>query len=248
MSKKKTTEEFLIEAKIKWNNFYSYPNLEYKSNKIHIAIECPNHGIFLQRPNDHLTGYGCRKCGIERTSISKTSNKKSFIEKSNKLYLNYYNYDKVIYNKSDINIIITCPKHGDFNKSPNSHLMGQGCPNCKISKGELGIKNFLDKKNIKYLYQHTFKDCKNKYVLKFDFYLPDYNMCIEYDGQQHYKCKEFWGGKKAFEYLKINDEIKNLYCKEKGITLYRIKYKHKGNIIYKTEKHLEKNFIKFFVN
>jgi very-short-patch-repair endonuclease len=58
-----------------------------------------------------------------------------------------------------------------------------------------------------------------------DFYLPDYNAVIEYDGIQHYQPIETFGGEKAFKSTKIRDEIKNTYCRENGIKMIRISYK-----------------------
>ena len=69
-----------------------------------------------------------------------------------------------------------------------------------------------------------FKQCKNKRQLPFDFYLPDYNICIEFDGRQHYKSIEYFGGEKHLEYVQYNDKIKTEYCLNNNINLIRIKY------------------------
>ena len=66
----------------------------------------------------------------------------------------------------------------------------RSCGRCKTSRGEEKVKEVLDKLKITYKQQYTFKDCINPntgYLLRFDFYLPDYNCCIEYDGIQHFK-------------------------------------------------------------
>lgn len=55
-------------------------------------------------------------------------------------------------------------------------------------------------------------------------------MCIEYDGEQHYKLNEYFGGQKYFDILKRHDEIKNEYCKENNIKLLRIPYWEFNNI------------------
>ena len=77
--------------------------------------------------------------------------------------------------------------------------------------------------------EHSFPDCKDKIYLRFDFYLPNYNACIEYDGKQHFKPQRFGGmsREKALENLKTcqqHDEIKNEYCRDNGIKLLRIPY------------------------
>lgn len=102
------------------------------------------------------------------------------------------------------------------------HTMSCGCIN--RSKGELYIEEILQNFNITFEKQKRFKLCKNKKPLPFDFYIPKYNACIEYDGEQHYKPIDFWGGKKRFLERQLNDKIKNDFCCENNITLIRIPY------------------------
>lgn len=98
-----------------------------------------------------------------------------------------------------------------------------GCEEHK-SYGERLIKEILNDNGIYYNYNYRFNDCRNILPLPFDFYLKDYNTCIEYDGIQHFKAVEFFGGEKAFELTKQNDAIKNQYCKDNHINLIRIPY------------------------
>lgn len=112
------------------------------------------------------------------------------------------------------------------------HTMSCGC--LYKSKGEMYIEEVLKENNINYIPQKRFDDCRNKKTLPFDFYLPDNNVCIEYDGSQHFSPVEYWGGEKRYNDLKINDEIKNQYCKDKGINLIRIPYTTKKDDICKT--------------
>lgn len=101
--------------------------------------------------------------------------------------------------------------------------MSCGCKN--FSKGELKIKNILQKLNISFKQEYKFKDCinpKTKYPLRFDFYLPDYNCCIEYDGEQHFIEGCFQNN--DLKDRQYKDNIKNLYCKNNNIILIRIPY------------------------
>ena len=107
---------------------------------------------------------------------------------------------------------------------PFSILSGSGCPQCYMSHGERAISIYLKEHNINYSSQHTFDDCKYKYVLPFDFYLPDYNVCIEYDGGQHFKPVKWFGGEEGFRKTQERDEIKTQYCKNNNIPLLRIRY------------------------
>jgi hypothetical protein len=99
------------------------------------------------------------------------------------------------------------------------HLSGKGCSICNESKGEKLIYNFLVNNNIKFVKQKRFLDCKNVHTLPFDFYLPDYNVCIEYNGEQHYNPVKYFGGIKSFNLQKINDNIKSNYCLQNNIKL-----------------------------
>lgn len=55
--------------------------------------------------------------------------------------------------------------------------------------------------------------------------MPKYNLCIEYDGEQHFTPVEHFGGLDFFITTKIRDTIKNIYCEKNGINLIRISYK-----------------------
>lgn len=102
------------------------------------------------------------------------------------------------------------------------------CGKCRVSRGEVIIKNFLTQLNIKFEQQKTFPDCVNPKtgrLLRFDFYLPEKNLCLEYDGQQHFTG---WfqedNVSKSLEEYQYRDSLKNDYCKQKGITLVRVPY------------------------
>jgi len=152
------------------------------------------------------------------------SNTQEFIKESKEIHGDTYIYSATTYSGCYSKVVITCYKHGNFEQVPYSHKQGRGCPVCSESKGEREIRMFLEKQSIEYISQQTFDDCKNVFALPFDFYLPKYNMCIEYDGEQHYRPMGFARGKKGFERTKRNDQIKNGYCDEQGIQLFRIRF------------------------
>jgi hypothetical protein len=217
---KYTNNIFIEKANVKHNNFYDYSLVEYKNNKIKVKIVCPIHGVFEQRPNDHLNGRGCPMC----KNVQKHTNIK-FIEKVNKIHNNFYDYSLVEYINNRYKIKIICPIHGIFIQKPLLHLNGCGCPQCyNPSKGEVKIAQLLKQYNISFIKQKTFENCIYRRKLKFDFYLPEYNYCIEYDGEQHFKANEFFGGEKEFKELQKKDKIKNDYCLNNNIKLIRIKY------------------------
>ena len=99
-----------------------------------------------------------------------------------------------------------------------------------ISGGEKAIKHYLKSKNIAFIQQFRYFDCKDILTLPFDFYLPDYNICIEYQGQQHYKPVKFSNSQsdtavlENFNLLQKHDMIKRNFCKSNNIKLIEIKY------------------------
>jgi hypothetical protein len=222
---KRTTDEFIKLAKLKHNNLYKYPNTNYINDSTYVDILCEKHGEFKQIPNAHLRGAGC---GICSGNIKLTN--EEFVNKSNEKHNNFYDYSKSNYTGINNKVLIICPKHGEFSQVPNSHLRGVGCPFCNHSKGEKLIKEYLKENKIEFIPQHRFDDCKSIRPLPFDFYLPDYNMCIEYNGEQHYKPIKFFGGVKKFNSLKYNDETKVDFCNKNNIELIIVTYKD-SNII-----------------
>ena len=127
-----------------------------------------------------------------------------------------------------------------FEMSSNNFLKGQRCPHCSQSHGETFVASFLKEHSIEYEFQKRFKDCRDKYTLPFDFYIPTLNYCIEFDGIQHFEPVDYFGGEKAFKEVQRRDGIKTKYCKEKGIKLLRIRYdedvEEKLNSILKKSK------------
>lgn len=105
------------------------------------------------------------------------------------------------------------------------------------SKGERRIRHFLESHDINFVQEKVFYDCKDKNPLPFDFYLPKYNMCIEFDGEQHYIDKGNFST--SLEYTQHHDDIKTAYCNQNNIHLLRIPYWHYNNV----DKILAKNII-----
>lgn len=204
--KKITYDEFIFKSNIIHNNKYQYQynDLYFNSNKETIII-CPIHGEFKQLPHNHLSGRGCKKCKNEK--IGNLKRKKldilinDFKLKHNNKYI--YNKDIIDYINNKTPIIIKCPIHGEFKQRPDDHLNGHGCKECNESFGEKNIKKILLYYNIKFEIEKTFTKCKYKRKLPFDFYLSDYNICIEYDGIQHFEKINYFGGEDTLKTQKI---------------------------------------------
>jgi hypothetical protein len=125
-----TTEEFIEKAIIKHRDKYNYSEIDYINSKTKVIIICKEHGYFLQTPTDHLSGYGCNKCGIINMKNKQSGTTEEFIEKSIIKHGDKYNYSKVYYINARKKIIINCKNHGDFLQIPDAHLKGVGCPKC----------------------------------------------------------------------------------------------------------------------
>ena len=220
-------DEFIKRSIAAHGDKFDYSKVVYNGQNKKVIIICPIHGEFSQTPASHyISKNPCYKCaGIIKT-------KEDFIKEGDKIHKNRYNYDEVDYMTATTKVKIFCKEcESYFFQEPNNHISGkQGCPNCKISQGEYIIKKFLTNNNIKFIKEKRFKDCKYKNPLPFDFYLPKYNICIEYDGEQHFKPMSIWGKEREFEKIKLNDKIKNNYCYVNKIKLIRIPYFEKDNI------------------
>lgn len=221
MTRKSNTQEFINKAKIKHNNKYNYDKVNYINAFAKIIITCNKHGDWEQRPNDHLSGYGCPFC----VCGGRIFDTKGFIDKAKTIHGDRFDYSAVEYKGTRIKVLIKCKKHNhEWFQTPNDHLRGAGCPICKLSKGEQAIKMWLIDNNINHVHNHRFNACKNKRPLPFDFWLPEYNCCIEFDGIQHFKLTKLHREAYQFTVTQINDQIKNKFCYDNNINLIRIKY------------------------
>lgn len=109
------------------------------------------------------------------------------------------------------------------------------CPNCVsrsngYSKGEAKIYKYLTAYNTKFIQEYRFENCRSVYALPFDFYLPENNMVIEYNGKQHYDAVEYFGGKQKLKQQQKHDQIKRDYCIKNNIKLIEIPYWDFDNI------------------
>jgi hypothetical protein len=214
---------FVEKSKLIHGDKYDYSKVCYIGARKKVNIICSEHGGFLQKANNHLSGQGCPICANIIRGNHRRKNEE-FIERSRLVHGDLYRYDKVNYLTNKELVDICCLIHGEFKQSPNNHLAGNGCPFCKSSYGEREISKYLDSNNIKYLREYKFDRCFYIDKLPFDFYLPEYNLCIEFNGIQHYEPVDFFGGINSLEKQLIRDSIKNKYCLDNKINLLIIKY------------------------
>lgn len=206
---------------------------EFKTAHTKIRYICTKHGI-QETPIYNMINLGsrCRKCAWESNGNKCKYSTEEVINKISSYYgnklLNPYEYKDSNVN----NLIIKCGICGkEYSVSLNNYMRYEGkkCSHCFHirSSAEIRIAKFLDENFIKYEREKKFIDCKDKRSLPFDFFLPDYNLIIEFDGQHHFYQTYT---KEHFEYTVKHDQIKNNFCKSKGINLLRIPY-YDGNDI-----------------
>ena len=228
-----TTRIFIKKAKRVHGKRYDYSNVAYKTTHEKVSLICPIHGEFFQSPANHLQGLHCKKCATKIIAKKGTYTTKEFLNKCQTIHKKRYDYSKVIYTSINKKIEVICRQHGSFFQVAHYHLSGNGCPSCNKSKGEIFIENWLKKNGVKFIPGFKFDQCKDKFKLPFDFYLPDYNACIEFDGYQHFFPSGFGSPSNSlsiFQRTKKHDKIKNKFCKNQGIKLLRISYKKFNSI------------------
>ena len=231
----KTTEQFLKEMSIVNPNIIIDGSYINSKTKIDVHCNICNYK-WKSTPNSLLRKRGCSKC----SKYLKKTNEQFILEMKN-IHPDIEVLEK--YTNNHTRIKCHCKICGnDFDQTPHALIDAKsGCTFCSKSntKGEIAVRNWLMNNNMIFIKQKSFKGCKNKQSLLFDFYLPKYNMAIEYDGKQHFEPIKHYGGDIAFAELKKRDEIKNEYCKANNITLLRIPYWEYDNI----SKILETNII-----
>jgi len=217
-------KKIFVDVSKKSHSFkFDYSKVEYKNARTKVCIICVDHGNFWQRADYHMKGGDCPVCGKIKGINKLKLQTEGFKNKAFKIHKNVYDYSLSKCQSSRSIVKIICKIHGEFEQSVHNHLQGSGCPRCQclaFSSGELRIKNWLNENKIFYVRQKKFDGCKNKRKLSFDFYLPEINTCIEYDGKQHFdKNSKFYS-----DVLLKNDNRKNKYCLENKIRLIRISF------------------------
>ncbi len=197
---------------------------EFTDVKMAIDFLCHKHGVQSMMLDNFIRGHKCRDCSYETRFENVKLDKNyihSIVKSKNDEWLNPNEYTTC----TDRNMKIRCSCGIVFTTSFANFSKANifRCPICsqKESLGELKIREFLDSHNIKYQQEKRFPDCRDKKPHPFDFYLPEHNMCIEFDGQQHYQNRY---GVNSLQTTQHHDKIKNDYCGYVGIRLLRIPY------------------------
>lgn len=204
------------------------PNIELVGNYVNattpVSHYCKKHDVTWDAtPDNILSGHGCKQCGNEKMSIRFTKPREQYIEELKSINPSIMCIGEYV--NMNTNVMHRCLVCGnEWETKPQLIKIGSGCPQCSESHGERLVRQYLESHSIKYVFQKKFDECRNVHPLPFDFYLPEYNSIIEYDGEQHFRPIEWFGGDEGFNNLLKRDEIKNEYCKENNIPILRIPY------------------------
>jgi len=219
-----------IRDKLRLNKYFDFVDFDvYEGNTQKVKVICKNDSTHVSNVAiRHLinNNVGCAYCsnvGIPTTE--------QWIKKCEIIHGYKYDYSDAVYISTSSPIRIVCPNHGEFYQRPSLHANGAGCRKCNKSIGESIVFDILESIKVDFDTQKSFNGLKHKSNLYFDFYLSKYNLCIEFDGIQHYKAFRFFGGEEKLKDTKIKDDIKNKFCIDNGIKLLRISY----SINYKTK-------------
>lgn len=242
-----TLERFLKIAKKIHGEKYDYSkitSIHIQTAHSKVPIKCSICDYEWETTIDvHKKGHGCPGCANQ---IPWTLER--FLKRVDKIHGIKYDYSKITindFNGRKSKIIITCRlcTH-TWNPTIDSHCNGRGCPKCKLSHGESAISVFLDKYNIKYEIEYKIDSCinlntsiLNKYNIsnnlkkyRYDFYLPEHNCFIEYDGIQHFEYNEFfYKNISRFKHRRLIDYVKTHFLPN-NIRLIRIDYTNINNI------------------
>lgn len=131
-SREEHAANFIKKATDKFGDKFDYSKVDYVNNCTPVLIECPDHGIYSQKPIDHVSSkFGCPKCALEHNGKVCRSSQADVIDKFNLAHgVGTYDYSKVNYVGMDKKVEIICPVHGSFFQTPSGHASGKKCKKC----------------------------------------------------------------------------------------------------------------------
>lgn len=213
-----TSTIFIERGKEVHDNKYDYSLIkegDYKNNHTKLPIICPIHGVFYSDYDHHINRkQGCPKC------VNKHITTEEIIERFKDIHGDDYDYSNVNYTNNRTKVTIKCNRCGrTFEQTPEKHSYGCGCPYCNTSKMENYLLKYFDNNGIKYIYQTKAKTFKWLGKLSLDFYLPEYGLAIECQGEQHFKRISMFEKKQTLNKRIQNDIEKWNLCEKNGIKM-----------------------------
>jgi len=159
-----------------------------------------------------------------------------YVDRLYEIHADNLDFSRAVFGKAQDKVEVKCiagEEHANFWATPNNLLRGKGCPICKISHGARKVARFLDNNEIPYEVEWTGHGLRSleyeSAVLRMDFHLLDRKTIIEFDGMQHFEPQTFGRmsedqAELAFQQLQKNDARKNVWAKQNGYQMIRIRY------------------------
>ena len=225
------------------NGFLMLERTAKKKNNWYGLFQCPYCGKIFEAQIQHIRNGGVKSCGCQRlyglASPNYPEDKRNVLDLTGQ----HFGYWTVLYpvgqkeEYSNRSMYWHCRCRCGAEKDVSSQSLCSGTSlscGCFHSYGEQKIRQGLNDLKINYVTEKIFKDCfnpKTQQYLRFDFYLPNYNCCIEYDGEQHFReYSSSWFYKDSLQERQEKDSIKNNWCQKHNISLIRIPYQERDNI------------------
>lgn len=244
---RKRTADLIAQAIEVHGNKYDYTETTYEKKLYHgkmmwvlANIKCPTHGYFDARPDVHIKmRCGCALCACNYNHMPVEERKQMWIDKCRERFGDRFSYRDVEYVDNDTPVKVFCKEHKYlFAVTPDTHVRGAGgCPYCSASEGEALIRKWLEDNNVNFDPQHQVPNENPDLPLLYlvpDFWLPDYNLFVEMNGQQHYEDIEFFRDRPlarskrerewSFQQQQLRDETFRKYCQDHNYNLLEIKY------------------------
>lgn len=228
IKRRQSVSDFIAKAKYKHGDKYCYDQIENYSASSKVPIVCPEHGLFMMEPSNHLIGQGCKDCGVSRRANKCRSSGDEFVARAHRIHGNRYSYAQVNYRNARTNVIIECARHGPFQQSPDSHLEGHGCKRCAAEQRgkvrELGIFTHIERAREKHkdFYDYALVPLDGKASDKVQIGCPQHGLFSQ-DFYQHSRgmgCQKCW------------DERRNMTHKKSDVFILEAKNKHGAKYDY----------------
>lgn len=219
-----TTQSFIDYVRKVSGDEYSVKGTYYNSKTPIEVVHNTCMNRYKVSPSDFKSGKRCPKCAIKRRAKKTAKTTAKFSKEVQLLGSGDYQLMSEYKNwKTKVKILHKVCGRCYF-VEPNSFIQGERCPGCKTSHGENFIKKYLDDNYIIYEQQVKFMNLKDKRCLSYDFYLPNEDILIEYQGKQHYVPVERYGGNEHLKVQQYHDILKYKYAYDNQIRLIEVNY------------------------
>lgn len=215
---------------------YKLLSKQYVNCKTKLLLQCPNrHKYMVTWNNFHSRGVRCNVCAGQIVTYEQV---KDFLEQRK------YKLLSKDYTNAHVKLLVQCDKNHRYDASWGNLKQGYGCPKCKESKGERQLYEILKQifPNYKITSQDDLGFLYYKKPLKVDFAIRDLKLVFEYDGGQHFRPVEHWGGEKTFKETQKRDQKKNDLCKINGYQIIRFRYDERLTKQKVLQKYIKENY------